>query len=189
MKTKLSQEEKEFLMIEFQEISNNMRAFWKVRLTIIGFVVSLIGVLLAQLKSTESFKMLILEASLVLIITGTTTIIISITKHIVVYAIRLREIESSFIKNGFWKKWKKYVDQNPTYTNTYSIAVAMHLLNLVIMIYIVWNNFHFFKQLNYTEILFTSIFIVGSLVNLWYIKNFLRPKRGWAKLKKEWDDY
>jgi len=174
------------MLAEYKELSDNMRTFWKVRLTILGFVMTLMGILINQLKSLELHKIIILEASLLLLIIGAAVIIISITRHLVIYAIRLEEIEKYFMIKGFWQKWGTFIKSHPRCSNTKSISLVIHLINIVVLIFIFWNNTTFILDLNITAMISTSILVIFAMFNLFYIKKHLNPGKHWTKLKLHW---
>ncbi|WP_299700196.1 hypothetical protein [uncultured Pontibacter sp.] len=176
----------EMLLTEYKEISNNMRAFWNVRLTILGLIASLISILLALLETSNIVQLLIIEGSLLLIITGSVTIHISITRHLVIYGIRLSEIEGIFVKKGFWHKWGAYVKKHPNVTNTRAIAVADQLLNLVVLVYIIWMNTAFLESKNLVGLSATGLLFAIAVFNALYIRRNLNPGSHWIKMKMDW---
>ena len=188
MKNENLSSEVQMYITEYQELSNNMRSFWKVRLTILGFIITLIGILIKQFDSTVLIKVLILETTLLLIIFGATVILITLTKHLIIYGIRLAEIEKKIIKDGFWKKWGKFVRKHSGYSNTKAISITMHLINIVLIIYIIWKNLNYFVEYDGIGVLFTILLVLFGIFNLLFIQFRLNPGKHWNKVKLDWEE-
>lgn len=173
-------------MLEYQEISNNMRSFWKTRLTVLGFVITLIGILIKQFPSNHWVKTIILETTLLLIICGTTFILISLTKHLIIYGIRLREIEERLIHDGFWKKWGILMKNKSGYSNTRAISITIQILNSVILVYIIWKNLDPINDLHTGGIVATGLLFIFGVMNAFFIHTRLNPKNHWEAVKLDW---
>lgn len=181
-------QEAEMLLTEYREISNNMRSFWRIRISILGFGITLSGVLLTQLKSEQVLQIFILEFSLLIIVMSLVIVLTSLTQHLVIYGIRLSEIESHFVKLGFWYKWGIYVKKHPKYTSTKSISYVIQLLNLIIVLFMIWNNFSLISHTDNSVIIIigTTCLILFSLWIFWFTNYRLNPGRYWDQLKAEW---
>lgn len=172
---------------EYQELSNNMRSFWKTRLTVLGFAITLIGVLIKQFHTDHWVKTVILETTLLLIVLGTIFILIGLTKHMIIYGIRLREIEERFIHDGFWERWGKLMKDKPGYSNTRAISITMQIINSVTVIYIIWKNSDSINGLHLGEIMATGLLFLFGVFNSFLILNRLNPKNHWEAVKRDWE--
>ncbi|MCB0399641.1 MAG: hypothetical protein KDD26_08495 [Winogradskyella sp.] len=187
----MTDEAKNMLLLEYQELSTSMRSLMGYRLTILGFCFTIIGVLFPHIISSESYKSLIFEACLLFIVFALIKTMSSITRHLIVYAIRLKEIESSFISDGFWCKWGRYLKKSPKDSKTKTISIILYILNSIALIFILFFNIIELgnigeKNEELTLIIFTLIYTVGFIYNFFRIHKELSLKTKWKDVKKKW---
>ncbi|WP_431106704.1 hypothetical protein [Winogradskyella poriferorum] len=187
----MADEIKNMLLIEYQELSTSMRSLMGYRLTILGFCFTIIGVLFPHIISSEPNKRFIFEAFLLFIIFALIKTMSSITRHLIVYAIRLKEIESSFISNGFWCKWGRYLKKSPKDSKTKTISLILYILNSIALIFVLFFNIIEYgnideKDKELTLLIFTLIYTVGFIYNFFRIYKELSLKTKWKVVKKKW---
>ncbi|WP_243471303.1 hypothetical protein [Winogradskyella sp. MH6] len=188
----MADEIKNMLLIEYQELSTSMRSLMGYRLTILGFCFTIIGVLFPHIISSEFYERFIFEACLLFIVLALIKTMSSITRHLIVYGIRLKEIESSFISGGFWCKWGSYLRKSPEDSKTKTISIILYILNSIILVFILFFNIIICFNIGdvekeFTILIFTLIYTAGFIYNFFEIYRKLSLTTQWDDVKKKWD--
>lgn len=189
----MTDETKDMLLLEYQELSTSMRSFMGYRLTILGFCFTIIGVIFPHIINSEFYERFIFEACLLFIVFALIKIMSSITRHLIVYGIRLKEIESSFSNDGFWSKWGTYLKENSEDSKTRTITIILYFLNSVILIFILFINIIVCtKTVNEDEkliiLIFTLIYTAGFVFNFFEIDRKMTLTKQWKNVKTNWDE-
>lgn len=182
---------KDLMIIEYQEISNSMRTFMGIRLTILGFSVTVIGVIVTHIVSASSVQQFIYEACLVFVISALIHAISSLTRHMIVFSLRLSEIESEFQNQGFWSRWSSYLSKNRKDSKTRTIAIIVRALNILVLVFIIGLNIKYIQEtsefkMDVFAILYTFLIALISVYNIFQIQKKLRPKNYWEEISEEW---
>ncbi|OUR92289.1 hypothetical protein A9Q87_07350 [Flavobacteriales bacterium 34_180_T64] len=188
----MSESDREILLLEYQEVSSSMRTFMGYRLTILGFSITIIGVLFNHLISSNLYQKFALEACLFFIVFALIKTMKSITRHLIIFAWQLTKLETTFNHNGYWTKWMKYLPSHPQDSKSRVISMLLRILNLIVVIYIfAMNSWHFYESQDEVEeliILVTTIVILfGFIFNFIELNTSLNPKDYLKEMKIAWD--
>lgn len=188
----MTEETKNMLLLEYQELSTSMRSFMGYRLTILGFCFTIIGVIFPHIITSEFYERFIFEACLLFIVFALIKIMSSITRHLIVYGIRLKEIESSFANDGFWSKWGLYLKENSEDSKTRTISITLYILNSMILVFILFFNIIVCYNIGdegkeFSILVFTLIYTAGFIYNFFEIFRKLSLTTQWDDVKIKWD--
>jgi LPS O-antigen subunit length determinant protein (WzzB/FepE family) len=191
-KSKDKKPSKELLVVEYQELCSNVRTFWNFRITILGFSITIIGVLFTHLIKPQFLQKLTLEICLMFIIFALIKTMISLTRHLVVYSLRLKEIEVAVDPNSFWTRWGKYLKDNSKDSNSKTISIIVNIINIVVSVFILFINCMEFTMVNgQTEkiiLIIVSLFVIAcSIYNFVQLNKYLNPTNHWNDIKDEWN--
>lgn len=189
----MKQEKKEMLLLEFQELSTSMRVFMGFRLTILGFSITIIGIIFTHLIGSDFYQKLAFEICLLFIVFALIKTMSSITRHLIIYGLRLKEIEKKFISKGFWSKWGGYLKINPQDSKTKTISVIVTIINLILLIFILVTNAVIYfntkdKNQQLILVIFTTVVTAGFIYNFIQNNRHLNPNNHWKDIERTWDE-
>ena len=187
---------KEMLFLEFQELSTSLRNFMAYRITILGFGITILSFLFTNIIEGDSaLHQLILQGFMISVMYALTLIISSLTRHMIVFAVRLKEIQQTFSKNGFWIKWKDYLtarkEQGHNESKTHSIYLILQCITVLLLIFIIAYNLRIHaKSEDATDqnvILTLSILYTFTLIFLFFFTRYkLKISNHWEAIKNTW---
>ena len=187
---------KEMLFLEFQELSTSLRNFMAYRITILGFGITILSFLFTNIIEGDSaLHQLILQGFMISVMYALTLIISSLTRHMIVFAIRLKEIQQEFTDNGFWIKWKDYLVarkmQKHNDSKTHSIYLVLQCITVLLFIFIIAYNLRIYaKSENASDqsvILTLSIIYTFTLVFQFFFTRYkLKISKHWEAIESTW---
>jgi len=193
MNDELNNDKKIFLLKEYQEISNNLRTFSNNRISVLGFGITLIGIILTQSINAKIPLKYIYDIFLMLLLFTVIQIIISLSTTMYLFTFHLLRISNIFVQNNFWENWKNYSLKNPMKNGASPFLYITRFLNSFTFVYVLITNVYIYFTNYNNKIISNVIFIIFLLLifiifilNFRNIENKLDPKKVKNKLYDEW---
>ncbi|MDB5282173.1 MAG: hypothetical protein JWO06_1248 [Bacteroidota bacterium] len=130
----------DFLMLEYGQISDNLRTFWNLRMTAIGVFITLLGYIVLHQKETHYPEKQFFDLFLVSLLWVLVLIARSLTKTMTLYLHRMKKIANIFKVNDFWTTYLIFVQKNRDYSATTMVNYTLLSLNFIVPFFVVVTN-------------------------------------------------
>lgn len=192
----MTESEERFLLLEYQQCSDNLRTFWNKRMAVLGVGITISGTLITEGVNRNFPVKYIYDLCLIVLLFVLIKILGSLTRPIALFTIRMKEISLIFNQKDFWTTWSLYVQKNSMDSGSATFFIICKFLNYTNLLYLTISHLLFIfsecETKNFTLIIssiLTIIFVViMTLINHKTLNNELIAGNVRNDVTKKWNE-